>query len=158
MGGNRKTGRQHRLDTWFAEVVDRVTAAVRDSVAEGGLDRSGPAPASTPAISNAQAIHEALADGLANLRKPDFDRFSAAEVAAAFDDIFSQKSGPPAPAFLAWLRERILERSGGATQLQDDAPPSPPKALLFNVYFGRLKTDTITRDFMLTRSGVEFSD
>lgn len=101
-------------------------------------------------------IYDSLAEGLAQLTEPKFGPQNNADVRAALELAFPNKSGPPNQEWLAWLRRRVAELSGGATELIDDEPPSSPHTLLFRVYYGKVKTLSTTRHIVLTPAGLEY--
>jgi hypothetical protein len=164
---NKPSGRRKRnsqLEDWAAQLLDRITAVAKSAIEEGGPARID--PVSTPAADpmpelrntpHAQEIYEALAEGLAHLRQPMFDKYDANEVAAALDNVFSMKSGPPLEEWLTWLRQRVAELSGGMTALQDDEHPRPSNGILFRAYYGNLQGLLTNRKVVLTRTGVEYA-
>ena len=101
-------------------------------------------------------IYDSLAEGLAQLTEPKFGPQDNADVRAALELVFVSKSGPPDQEWLTWLRQRVAELSGGATELTDDEPPLSPRTLLFRVYYGKVKKLSTTRHIVLTPAGLEY--
>jgi hypothetical protein len=158
------SGKTTPLEDWAAQLLDRVTVAARAAIEEGGSGRAAPAPAQpygltdSPSIApRAKDIYEALAQGIAHLRMPNFEQYDPDEVRTALSMVFPNKSGPPAQQWLTWLRQRVAELSGGMTVLLDDEHPVPSHSLLFNKYHGKVQGLFTNRQLVLTPAGVEYT-
>jgi hypothetical protein len=153
-----------QLEDWAAQLLDRITAAARTAIEERGPGPTDPVPARSPDLTRfrsiaprKQEIYEALAEGIAHLRQPDFGPYDPDEVRTALSMVFPSKSGPPAPEWVTWLRRRVAELSSGMTALVDDEHPVPSETLLFRVYQGRVQGLFTSRQFRLTPAGVEYT-
>lgn len=83
-------------------------------------------------------VFESAAKSLAALKQPDFSGFSADEVDAAMETVFTASGLDP--YWLAQLKSRIQELSLGLTQLEDASPEGFPfRVKSFGTSYHRLK-------------------